>query len=267
MARNSLFATAMATGRVSPYSRSLSLRHEGSCARGSWRHRRARRPAARWPWAGTMSPQPPPALEASSSTSWLLLTVRRRSEQAFGVAAEMAVDESNCTRRSAARARQPSCASIQGRQSCRASISLQLSTTTSIGTAVLASTVLAVCILRICKARTRSGDGAGLLPIRAHLDTVKARADRRRGLRALARHAAPWLFTVRVPWLLMAELRAGAAVTSVGTWGPMARDSHRGSCLGRACAWYRALGSYTPYCLCVNANLPHEGSRHSDKEI
>ena len=52
-----------------------------------------------------------------------------------------------------------------------------------------------------------------------------------------------------------------------GTVETACRDSRQGSCLGRGGAWYRALRSYTACCLCVNANLPHEGSRHSDKEI
>ena len=65
-----------------------------------------------------------------------------------------------------------------------------------------------------CYKRTHSGDGA--LLIRVHLTVVEGHADRRCGLRVLARHAAAWLRTVQVqvPWLLMAELRAGAVARS-----------------------------------------------------
>ena len=150
-----------------------------------------------------------------------------------------------------------------------ASKSLQWSHPTTLLWRALTDTILCWCLSSKCCPRTCFDDDFFVLAFRAHLVAVLTRAGRSRGRRRLARNAAACLCTVRVPWLLMAALRAGAVATSVGTWGPMARDSHRGSCLGRASAWYRDLRSYTACCLCVCANLRHEGSRHSesDKEI
>ena len=253
---------------VSPCSSSLSLRHEGSCARGPWRPRRARRAAAGgWPGAGR-SPPRPRASEPSTSTASMAQTVRRRSAEACeattGMPSLMAMDESTVRWQGMGGVRSRSPFKPMG---AGVEISSMVSSYNSSLAGIDSDTILCWCLSSKCCPRTCFDDGFFVLAFRAHLVAVLTRAGRSRGRRRLTRDAAVCLCTVRVPWLLMAALRAGAVATSVGTWGPMARDSHRGSCLGRACAWYRDLRSYKACCLCVNANLRHEGSRHSDKEI
>ena len=199
-------------------------------------------------------------------------TVRRRSAEACeattGMPSLMAMDESTVRWQGMGGVRSRSPFKPMG---AGVEISSMVSSYNSSLAGIDSDTILCWCLSSKCCPRTCFDDGFFVLAFRAHLVAVLTRAGRSRGRRRLTRDAAVCLCTVRVPWLLMAALRAGAVATSVGTWGPMARDSHRGSCLGRACAWYRDLRSCKACCLqlCVpvNANLRHEGSRHSDKEI